>query len=298
MREARRRGATVRCHDPLVTALAGAASWRSRPSCRGLRGVDAVVFAVPHAGYRELDLATLARTTTRPVVLDAQRRASAEASGRGCRAPAAASRASAGAGRVSRALITGGAGFIGARLARARSLERATRCDLVDNFSRGRARRGDRRAASARRCRAAVRARPAATRPRCADLGDDYDAGRPPRRDRRRRQRRSAARCRARRQRRDARTRARLAATRQRGSSRVLFASTSEVYAGTLETSGMPDSRRPRTARSTVRRLDRSAQRVHALEDLRRGDVPSRAACRSRSCGPTTSTARAWASRT
>jgi nucleotide sugar dehydrogenase len=68
VREARRRGATVRCHDPLVR------HWRElqlavKSELLALRGVDAVVFAVPHAGYRELDPERWLNGA-RPVVLD------------------------------------------------------------------------------------------------------------------------------------------------------------------------------------------------------------------------------------
>jgi UDP-N-acetyl-D-mannosaminuronate dehydrogenase len=68
VREARRRGATVRCQDPLVR------HWRElrlavKTDLPSLRGVDAVVFAVPHAGYRELDVERWLNGF-RPVVLD------------------------------------------------------------------------------------------------------------------------------------------------------------------------------------------------------------------------------------
>jgi nucleotide sugar dehydrogenase len=68
VREARRRGATVRCQDPLVR------HWRElrlavKTDLPSLRGVDAVVFAVPHAGYRELDVERWLNGS-RPVVLD------------------------------------------------------------------------------------------------------------------------------------------------------------------------------------------------------------------------------------
>ena len=68
VREARRRGATVHCHDPMVRY------WDELempvllepPS---LAGVNAVVFAVPHRCYRELDLPTWLGDA-RPAVLD------------------------------------------------------------------------------------------------------------------------------------------------------------------------------------------------------------------------------------
>lgn len=69
VREARRRGATVYLHDPLVrywselqTIVPG-----DLPS---LAGVDAVVFAVPHDQYRRLNIEGWLGTA-RPVVLDA-----------------------------------------------------------------------------------------------------------------------------------------------------------------------------------------------------------------------------------
>jgi nucleotide sugar dehydrogenase len=69
VREARARGATVVCHDPLV---------RYWPELEieipaelpSPAGIDAVVFAVPHNPYRELDLDTWLGES-RPVVLDA-----------------------------------------------------------------------------------------------------------------------------------------------------------------------------------------------------------------------------------
>ena len=69
VREARQRGATVHCHDPLVR------HWRElqlavRAELPSLRGIDAVVFAVPHAGYRELDVERWL-DGARPAVLDA-----------------------------------------------------------------------------------------------------------------------------------------------------------------------------------------------------------------------------------
>jgi UDP-N-acetyl-D-glucosamine dehydrogenase len=68
VREACLRGATVHCHDPLVR------HWRElqlavETELPSLRGVDAVVFAVPHAGYRELDVERWLNGD-RPVVLD------------------------------------------------------------------------------------------------------------------------------------------------------------------------------------------------------------------------------------
>ena len=68
VREARHRGATVHCHDPLVR------HWRElqlavMAELPSLRGVDAVVFAVPHAGYRELDVERWL-DGARPAVLD------------------------------------------------------------------------------------------------------------------------------------------------------------------------------------------------------------------------------------
>jgi len=68
VREARRRGARVQCHDPLVRY------WnelempvlREPPSPAGF---DAVVFAVPHKAYRELDIASWLGGA-RPAVVD------------------------------------------------------------------------------------------------------------------------------------------------------------------------------------------------------------------------------------
>jgi UDP-N-acetyl-D-mannosaminuronate dehydrogenase len=76
VREARRRGATVRCQDPLVR------HWRElqlsvKCELASVRGVDAVVFAVPHAGYRELDVERWL-DGARPVVLDSADVLSAE----------------------------------------------------------------------------------------------------------------------------------------------------------------------------------------------------------------------------
>jgi UDP-N-acetyl-D-glucosamine dehydrogenase len=66
---ARERGATVICHDPLVrywSELRMAVLGDPPP----LTGIDAVVFAVPHRSYRNLDLAQWLGDA-RPVVLDA-----------------------------------------------------------------------------------------------------------------------------------------------------------------------------------------------------------------------------------
>jgi nucleotide sugar dehydrogenase len=68
VREARRRGAEVLCHDPLVR------HWPEldMPVLReppALAEVDAVVFAVPHNSYRELDVESWVGEA-RPVVLD------------------------------------------------------------------------------------------------------------------------------------------------------------------------------------------------------------------------------------
>ncbi|MGH3084705.1 MAG: nucleotide sugar dehydrogenase [Gaiellaceae bacterium] len=69
VREARARGATVTCHDPLVRY------WPEleldvHGNLPPLAGVDAVVFAVSHSQYPELDLATWL-DGARPLVLDA-----------------------------------------------------------------------------------------------------------------------------------------------------------------------------------------------------------------------------------
>lgn len=67
--EARARGATVVCHDPLVrhwVELALDVPGDPPP----LAGVDAVVFAIPHKAYRELDVEGWLGDA-RPVVLDA-----------------------------------------------------------------------------------------------------------------------------------------------------------------------------------------------------------------------------------
>jgi UDP-N-acetyl-D-mannosaminuronate dehydrogenase len=69
VREARRRGATVLVHDPLVRY------WSELETIvpadvPALAGVDAVVFAVPHDPYRQLDVEGWLGMA-RPVVLDA-----------------------------------------------------------------------------------------------------------------------------------------------------------------------------------------------------------------------------------
>jgi UDP-N-acetyl-D-mannosaminuronate dehydrogenase len=67
--EARTRGATVVCHDPLVrywVELAIDVAADPPP----LAGIDAVVFAIPHKAYRELDVERWLGDA-RPVVLDA-----------------------------------------------------------------------------------------------------------------------------------------------------------------------------------------------------------------------------------
>ncbi len=67
--EARRQGAEVLVHDPLVTEWPEL-SQHVMSDLPPPNGIDAVVFAVPHRAYRDLDLrAWLA--TGRPVVLDA-----------------------------------------------------------------------------------------------------------------------------------------------------------------------------------------------------------------------------------
>ena len=67
--EAQRRGADVLAHDPLVTRWPELAVtvMRELPPAAS---VDAVVFAVPHRAYRELDLGTWL-SGARPVILDA-----------------------------------------------------------------------------------------------------------------------------------------------------------------------------------------------------------------------------------
>jgi nucleotide sugar dehydrogenase len=69
VREARARGATVLCQDPLVgywTEL----EMNVPAELPSLDGIDAVVFAVPHNSYRQLDLESWLGEA-RPVVLDA-----------------------------------------------------------------------------------------------------------------------------------------------------------------------------------------------------------------------------------
>jgi nucleotide sugar dehydrogenase len=67
--EMRRRGAVVLVHDPLVTEWPELGMTVS-PELPAAGSVDAVVFAVPHRAYRELDLATWLGSA-RPIVLDA-----------------------------------------------------------------------------------------------------------------------------------------------------------------------------------------------------------------------------------
>jgi UDP-N-acetyl-D-glucosamine dehydrogenase len=76
VREARRRGATVHLHDPLVRYWSELETIvpADLPS---LAGVDAVVFAVPHDPYRRLDVEGWLGAA-RPVVLDASDVLSAE----------------------------------------------------------------------------------------------------------------------------------------------------------------------------------------------------------------------------
>ena len=69
MREARSAGATILCHDPLVS------EWPELdvPVLKDLPepdGVDLVLFAVPHRDYLALDLSTWLNGS-RPAVLDA-----------------------------------------------------------------------------------------------------------------------------------------------------------------------------------------------------------------------------------
>jgi UDP-N-acetyl-D-glucosamine dehydrogenase len=69
VREARARGATVRCHDPLVRY------WSELDldvpaELPSPDGIDAVVFAVPHNSYRQLELKSWLGEA-RPIVLDA-----------------------------------------------------------------------------------------------------------------------------------------------------------------------------------------------------------------------------------
>jgi UDP-N-acetyl-D-glucosamine dehydrogenase len=69
VRESRARGATVLCHDPLVRYWAELdIEVPAEPPSP--TGIDAVVFAVPHGSYRELDLERWLGEA-RPVVLDA-----------------------------------------------------------------------------------------------------------------------------------------------------------------------------------------------------------------------------------
>ena len=99
------------------------------------------------------------------------------------------------------------------------------------------------------------------------------------------------------RQRRDADERVSASPGRQSQLERFLFASTSEVYAGTLRPLELPIPDAGRLSAGVAGPAHRR-DALHALEDLRRGDVPPARACRSRSSARTTSTARAWASRT
>ena len=69
-------GATVVCHDPLVSHWAET-GMALAPALPSPDGVDAVVFAVAHREYRELDLATWLGGA-RPYVLDANMVLSAE----------------------------------------------------------------------------------------------------------------------------------------------------------------------------------------------------------------------------
>jgi UDP-N-acetyl-D-glucosamine dehydrogenase len=69
VREARKRGASVICHDPLVR------EWRELEvdvlaELPPLAGVDAVVFAVQHSEYAALDLEAWLADDARPVVVD------------------------------------------------------------------------------------------------------------------------------------------------------------------------------------------------------------------------------------
>ncbi|MDP9293368.1 MAG: nucleotide sugar dehydrogenase [Actinomycetota bacterium] len=69
VRAARARGATVLCHDPLVRYWSEL-EMTVPADLPSLTGIDAVVFAVPHESYRELDLERWLGEA-RPVVLDA-----------------------------------------------------------------------------------------------------------------------------------------------------------------------------------------------------------------------------------
>jgi nucleotide sugar dehydrogenase len=86
-RQAIARGATVRCHDPLVRR------WQETgieiaPGLPDPAGVDAVVFAVPHGRYRDLDVAAWLGDAT-PLVYDCDNVLPASMRerlrGRGCR---------------------------------------------------------------------------------------------------------------------------------------------------------------------------------------------------------------------
>jgi nucleotide sugar dehydrogenase len=68
---ARKRGAEILAHDPLVDYWPEMDMRVERGALPAAASVDAVVFCVPHKAYRQLDLATWLGDRARPVVLDA-----------------------------------------------------------------------------------------------------------------------------------------------------------------------------------------------------------------------------------
>ena len=195
---------------------------------------------------------------------------------------------------MSRTLITGGAGFIGAHLARALA-ERGDEVDLVDNLARGRA---DEEIAELERTGSVRLIRgDLLDPPSCPTLGDDYDhvvhlaaivgvanvLGGPTRtlRDNAAMLNHVLA----------------WAATLPR-LERVLVRLHERGLRRHRSTSASCPSRRPRTVPLTVADPADARTTYMLVQALRRGALPPQRRCRSRSSARTTSTGRAWGSRT
>ena len=269
-RAAEEAGAQVLAHDPLLNF------WpeldRSLPpELPQPRDVDAVVFTVAHRAYTELDVVSWLGSA-RPVILRYQPRADIGAGSGGARRGTRSALCREGR-LMAKILVTGGAGFIGLHLAQA-LVARGDRVDLLDNFGRGV------RDAPLGQFLAQPGVRMLELNLLDADavgrLDRDYDAivhfaaiigvatccNGPTRCWR------TIAGC--------SPTQSAWRAPRKT-CTRFVFASTSEVYAGTLSSFGMTILDARGDAADGLG-LVAPANFVHAFQDLRRGNVPAIAA--------------------
>ena len=241
-RRDRRRRTTVIAHDPLDRPLGGARFATCATELPSADDVDAVVLAVPHAGYRDIDVSTWF-DRNQPAVIDGCGRLDRRAATTRqlTRLPGDLHRPGNPPTKreiVNHALITGGAGFIGGHLTR-RLLDDGWAVTMVDNFSRGV--QDEFMRVPCRHTTASHADRgPTRRRVGCDDLGDRLHAHHSLRRTARR-----AERARPPVRRAHARTWrcSRPCSSSRRGnatSQRFVFPSTSEVYVGTQQFFDLP----------------------------------------------------------